>query len=98
MAALSGGFVAAAGRRRWALARAGTEGGLFEKAGVNFSDVSRQLRPEMARSLPGDGRGFRATGISLVLHPRSPRVPTVHANLRFIQRGERGLVRRRNRS
>jgi coproporphyrinogen III oxidase len=41
----------------------------------------------MARSLPGDGISFRATGVSLVLHPRSPRVPTVHANLRFIQRG-----------
>jgi coproporphyrinogen III oxidase len=37
--------------------------------------------------MPGDGNAFRATGISLVLHPRSPRVPTVHANLRFIRRG-----------
>jgi coproporphyrinogen III oxidase len=37
--------------------------------------------------MPGDGNEFRATGMSLVLHPRSPRVPTVHANLRFIRRG-----------
>jgi coproporphyrinogen III oxidase len=63
------------------------DGALFEKAGVNFSDVFGELRPEMAHSLPGDGTTFRATGVSLVLHPRSPRVPTVHANLRFIQRG-----------
>jgi coproporphyrinogen III oxidase len=64
-----------------------TDGGLFEKAGVNFSDVHGSMRPELARSLPGDGAEFRAAGISLVLHPRSPRVPTVHANLRFIRRG-----------
>lgn len=63
------------------------EGGLFEKAGVNFSDVHGSLRPELAASMPGDGAAFRATGVSLVLHPRSPRVPTVHANVRFIQHG-----------
>jgi coproporphyrinogen III oxidase len=45
------------------------------------------MKPEAARGLPGDGAEFRATGISLVLHPHSPRVPTVHANLRFIRRG-----------
>jgi coproporphyrinogen III oxidase len=64
------------------------EGGLFEKAGVNFSDVAGALRPELAHNLPGADADFRATGISLVLHPRSPRVPTVHANLRFIRRGD----------
>jgi coproporphyrinogen III oxidase len=60
---------------------------LFEKAGVNFSDVHGDLRPEMAAALPGDGLRFRATGVSLVLHPHSPRVPTMHANVRHIQRG-----------
>jgi coproporphyrinogen III oxidase len=64
-----------------------SDGALFERAGVNFSDVSGQLRPELARTLPGEGATFRAAGISLVLHPRSPRVPTVHANLRFLKRG-----------
>jgi coproporphyrinogen III oxidase len=63
------------------------DGALFEKAGVNFSDVHGELRPEMAGALPGDGLRFRATGVSLVLHPRSPRVPTVHANVRHIERG-----------
>jgi coproporphyrinogen III oxidase len=63
------------------------DGALFEKAGVNFSDVHGQLRPEMAGALPGQGAAFRATGVSLVLHPRSPRVPTMHANVRHIERG-----------
>jgi coproporphyrinogen III oxidase len=66
------------------------EGGVFEKGGVNFSDVFGEFRPDLARSLPGEGTGFRATGVSLVLHPRNPHVPTVHANLRFIQRGDSG--------
>jgi len=66
------------------------DGALFEKAGVNFSDVHGELRPEMERALPGEGATFRATGVSLVLHPKSPRVPTVHANVRHIQRGSRG--------
>jgi coproporphyrinogen III oxidase len=63
------------------------DGNLFEKAGVNFSDVHGQFRPEMAASLPGEGLAFRATGVSLVLHPRNPHVPTVHANFRRLQRG-----------
>jgi coproporphyrinogen III oxidase len=63
------------------------DGGLFEKAGVNYSDVFGELRPDFAKHLPGDGPSFRATGVSLVLHPRNPHVPTVHANVRFIRRG-----------
>jgi coproporphyrinogen III oxidase len=65
------------------------DGSLFERAGVNFSDVHGELRPEMERTLPGEGARFRATGVSLVLHPKSPHVPTVHANVRHIQRGSR---------
>jgi coproporphyrinogen III oxidase len=65
------------------------DGALFEKAGVNVSDVHGRLRPEMAGALPGDGLTFRATGLSLVLHPKSPRLPTVHANVRHIQHGAR---------
>jgi coproporphyrinogen III oxidase len=66
------------------------DGGVFEKAGVNFSDVHGTLRPEMGAALPGSGLAFRAVGISLVLHPRSPHVPTVHANFRRIERGDAG--------
>jgi coproporphyrinogen III oxidase len=67
-----------------------SEGQLFEKAGVNFSDVHGDFTREMAASLPGTGTAFRATGVSLVLHPRNPHVPTVHANFRRIQRGDAG--------
>ena len=62
-------------------------GDVFEKAGVNFSLVHGELRPDFAATMPGDGTAFVATGVSLVLHPRSPRVPTVHANFRCLRRG-----------
>src|SRR5262245_12102555 len=63
------------------------DGGVFEKAGVNFSDVHGQMPEAFAAQIPGEGRDFTATGISLVLHPRSPLVPTVHANFRFLTKG-----------
>ena len=47
--------------------------------------------------MPGDGSGFFATGVSLVLHPLSPMVPTVHANFRYLEHGRAVLVRRRRR-
>jgi coproporphyrinogen III oxidase len=65
------------------------EGAVFEKAGVNFSDVHGEMSEEFAPTVPGAGRRFTACGISLVLHPRSPLVPTVHANFRFLTKGER---------
>jgi coproporphyrinogen III oxidase len=66
------------------------ESDLFEKAGVNFSDVHGQFSGELGGALPGTGASFRATGVSLVLHPRNPHVPTVHANFRRIERGAAG--------
>ena len=64
------------------------EGGtVFEKAAVNVSDVHGDLDSAFAAQLAGEGRAFRATGLSLVLHPRSPAVPTVHANFRMIVQG-----------
>jgi coproporphyrinogen III oxidase len=65
------------------------EGGVFEKAGVNFSRVRGDLSEEFAAQIPGPGRSFEATGVSLVLHPRNPYVPTVHANFRFLTKGDR---------
>lgn len=65
-------------------------GTVFEKAGVNFSDVHGTLRPDFGGSLPGEGSSFRASGVSLVVHPRNPYVPTVHANFRRIERGRVG--------
>lgn len=62
-----------------------TQGSVFEQAGVNFSHVfgdkmpgsATAHRPELA------GRGFEAMGVSLVIHPLNPHVPTSHANVRF---------------
>jgi coproporphyrinogen III oxidase len=62
-----------------------SNGDVFEQAGVNFSHVSgTQLpasatahRPELA------GRQFQAMGVSLVIHPKNPQIPTSHANVRF---------------
>jgi coproporphyrinogen III oxidase len=65
------------------------EGNLFEKAGVNFSDVHGEMSEEFAKQIPGEGRDFTACGVSLVLHPRSPMVPTVHANFRYLTKGDR---------
>jgi coproporphyrinogen III oxidase len=61
------------------------EGRLFEKAGVNFSRVSGDRLPPSATAQRPElaGRHFQAMGVSLVIHPRNPRVPTSHANVRF---------------
>lgn len=71
-------------------ARVLTEGALFEKAGINRSAVHGVLPQGAATRLgatvpPGTEAGFFATGVSLVLHPRSPRVPTVHLNVRYFE-------------
>src|SRR5437879_10271527 len=65
------------------------DGAVFEKAGVNVSEVYGKLSPEFAANIPGEGEEFTATGISLVLHPRNPMVPTVHANFRFLTKGKK---------
>ncbi len=62
-----------------------TNGKVFEQAGVNYSHVfgaqmpasATAHRPELA------GRSFHACGVSLVLHPQNPHLPTTHANVRF---------------
>ncbi|MFL6650933.1 MAG: oxygen-dependent coproporphyrinogen oxidase [Sulfurifustaceae bacterium] len=69
-----------------------TDGGVFEQAGVNFSHVhgsglppsATAQRPELA------GRSFQALGVSLVIHPRNPYVPTSHCNVRFFQAEKAG--------
>ena len=61
------------------------EGAVFEKAGVAFSHVrGSQLPPSATAHRPElAGRPWEALGVSLVLHPRNPYVPTAHANVRF---------------
>jgi len=55
------------------------EGSLFENAGVNTSCVFGKIDPQYAKVLKGSGDEMWATGISLIIHPVNPRVPTVHA-------------------
>ena len=61
------------------------QGDVFEQAGVNFSHVyGKRLPPSATAARPElEGRDFQALGISLVIHPRNPYVPTSHANVRF---------------
>lgn len=60
-------------------------GSVFEKGGVNFSHVyGTQLPPSATAARPElAGRSFEAMGVSLVIHPLNPLVPTSHANVRF---------------
>ncbi len=68
------------------------DGAVFEKAGVNFSHVhGAALPPSASASRPElAGRGFEAMGVSLVIHPNNPYVPTSHANVRFFQATKEG--------
>ncbi|SFF22734.1 coproporphyrinogen oxidase [Fontimonas thermophila] len=61
------------------------DGGVFESAGVNFSLIHGERLPPSATAHRPElaGRRFRAMGVSVVLHPRNPHVPTSHANVRY---------------
>lgn len=61
------------------------EGRVFEQAGVNFSHVHGDAMPASATAHRPElaGRSFEAMGVSLVVHPLNPYVPTSHANVRF---------------
>src|SRR3990172_11611838 len=60
-------------------------GNVFEQAGVNFSHVHGATLPPSATAQRPElaGRAFEALGVSLVIHPRNPYVPTSHMNVRF---------------
>ncbi len=62
-----------------------TDGSVFEQAGVNFSQVTGDSLPPSATASRPElaGRSFEALGVSLVIHPHNPYVPTSHANVRF---------------
>ena len=84
---------------RWDRAKGGTGvsrvmagPGIFEKAGVNFSHVFGDAMPVSASAQRPDlaGRAFEAMGLSLVIHPSNPFVPTSHANFRlFLAQNEK---------
>jgi len=60
-------------------------GGVIEKGGVNFSHVFGDTLPASASASRPElaGRSFQAMGVSLVIHPKNPYIPTSHANVRF---------------
>lgn len=62
-----------------------TDGAVFEQAGINFSHVFGGQLPASATAHRPDlaGRNFQAMGVSLVIHPKNPYIPTSHANVRF---------------
>jgi len=62
-----------------------TQGDVFEKGGVNISEVYGELPESMMSYLQTPHRNFFACGISLVIHPINPFVPTVHANYRYFE-------------
>jgi len=69
-------------------------GQIFEQAGVGFSHVfGNEMPPSATKHRPElAGKQFQAVGVSLVLHPVNPYVPTTHANFRFFSAGEENPV------
>jgi len=64
-------------------------GRVFEKAGVNVADVRGRLTDRLAERLGVPAQEFAATGLSAVIHPLSPHVPTVHMNVRYLEMPQR---------
>lgn len=62
-----------------------TEGAIFEKGGVNFSEVHGDVTDLMQRQLGLKGEQFYATGVSIVLHPYNPFHPIMHMNIRYFE-------------
>ena len=63
-------------------------GEVFEGGGVNTSTVWGAIDPGFARTLKGKSNKIWASGLSFILHPRNPRVPTVHGNFRLVEQGK----------
>lgn len=61
------------------------DGEVFESGGVNFSEVHGTLPTAAAKALMAEGSTFHASGVSIVIHPRSPMVPIIHMNVRHFE-------------
>jgi coproporphyrinogen III oxidase len=75
----------AKGRGGGGVSRIISNGNIFEKGGVNTSVVYGNVTPQMRKSLQLDGTKWFACGLSLVLHPLNPFVPTGHCNYRYFE-------------
>ena len=64
------------------------QGPVIEKAGVNVSEVHGEIDPKFAKVLGSDQTTLWASGISIIVHPFHPRVPSFHANFRMIELGD----------
>ena len=62
------------------------KGDLIEKGGVNISTVSGKFSEKMQQRIPGADKdpSYWATGISVVLHPKNPNIPSMHFNTRYL--------------
>ena len=67
------------------ISRVISKGNVFEKGGVNISSVHGELPQSMRETFNVSGKNFYACGLSLVIHPVNPYVPTVHANWRYFE-------------
>ena len=61
------------------------DGNFFDKAGINFSNISGKSLPESSVGSKSNSNGlpFFATGVSVVFHPKNPHIPTAHLNVRY---------------
>ncbi|MFI5152130.1 MAG: oxygen-dependent coproporphyrinogen oxidase [Chitinophagales bacterium] len=78
-------WLRAEGRGGGGLTRVMSNGDVFEKAGVNVSSVYGLITDKMRKHLGLEGSKWFACGLSLVLHPKNPYVPTTHANWRYFE-------------
>ena len=65
-------------------------GSIIEKGGVNISTVSGKFTKDFSKRFEGteNSRLYKATGISVVIHPQSPHIPSMHFNSRYIETGK----------
>ena len=66
--------------------------GEIEKGGVNFSSLSGTMSDKISSKMAGEGSEFYATGVSLVLHPKNPFFPSIHMNIRYIERNKKKWI------
>lgn len=67
-------------------------GAVFEKGGVNFSEVHGELPEAIAREFKSTSTQFFASGVSIVIHPNNPLVPIIHMNIRYFEMPGDGLA------